>query len=239
MTGSPLDHARPTVVVVPVRGLEGAKSRLGEALDAEERRDLVEQLLRHTIACALATPGVTEVAVISPDPDALELAAASGARALAQRSRGLNPAIHEAREAIPPGTRVLVLPSDLPALSPAALLAVLEAADAAAPPCVVIVPDRHGRGTNVLLLDPPDVIDPAFGGDSRAAHAWLASSGGAAFVEVEGDLGLDVDTPDDLLLADDLVTKAADGGAPMPADELAAGLSGGRAARQSGEGGRP
>jgi 2-phospho-L-lactate guanylyltransferase len=219
MTTRPLDPPRPTIVVVPVRGLEGAKSRLGEALDAEERRDLVEQLLRHTIATALATTGVTEVAVISPDPEVLELAAASRARAIAQRSRGLNPAIHEARAAVPSDARLLVLPSDLPALSPQALRSVLDAADAAAPPCVVIVPDRHGRGTNALLLDPPDVIDPAFGGDSRAAHAWLASSGGAAFVEVEGVLGLDVDTPDDLLLADGLAPRPSDQQAPQAVGE--------------------
>jgi 2-phospho-L-lactate/phosphoenolpyruvate guanylyltransferase len=223
MTGSASDRPRPTVVIVPVRGLEGAKSRLGEALDAEERRDLVEQLLRHTIATSQATPGVTEVGVISPDPDALDLAAAIGARPILQRSRGLNPAILEARAVVPAGARLLILPSDLPALSQAALHEVLEAADVAGPPCVVIAPDRHGRGTNVLLLDPPDVIDPAFGGDSRAAHAWLASSGGAAFIEVEGDLGLDVDTPDDLLLADGPARAPADEPAPAPADPLASG----------------
>jgi 2-phospho-L-lactate guanylyltransferase len=79
---------------------------------------------------------------------------------------------------------------------------VLAAGDAAGRPSVVLAPDRHGRGTNALLLDPPDVIDPAFGGDSRAGHAWLASSAEAAFVEVPDVLGLDVDTPDDLLLAE-------------------------------------
>ncbi len=79
---------------------------------------------------------------------------------------------------------------------------VLAAGDVAGRPSVVLAPDRHGRGTNALLLDPPDVIDPAFGGDSRAGHAWLASSADAAFVEVPDVLGLDVDTPDDLLLAE-------------------------------------
>jgi len=207
MIAGSIDRSRRTVVVVPVRGLEGAKSRLGEALDAEERRDLVERLLRRTVSASLATPGVTEVVVISPDAEALEVAVASGARPLTQRSRGLNPAITEAREAVPPDARVLVLPADLPALTPEALQAVLDAADAAGPPCVVIAPDRHGRGTNALLLDPPDVVDPAFGGDSRAAHAWLASSAGAAFVEVDGALGIDLDTPDDLLLAGEVAPE--------------------------------
>jgi 2-phospho-L-lactate/phosphoenolpyruvate guanylyltransferase len=193
---------RPATVVVPVRSFEGAKSRLGAVLDAEERRDLVERLLRRTVAAALAARGVAEVVVVSPDPEVLALAATLGARPVAQRSRGLNPAIHEARDAARNAGRLLVLPADIPAVSAAALGAVLDAGDRAGTPGVIVAPDRHGRGTNALLLDPPDVIDPAFGGDSRAAHAWLASSADAAVAEVPGVLELDVDTPDDLLLAE-------------------------------------
>jgi 2-phospho-L-lactate/phosphoenolpyruvate guanylyltransferase len=198
--GAPLP--RPATVVVPVRSFEGAKSRLGAVLDAEERRELVERLLRRTVAEALATPGVTEVVVVSPDVEVLALAATLDARPVVQRSRGLNPAIHEARDASAGALRLLVLPADIPAVSAAAIGAVLAAGEAAGSPSVAVAPDRHGRGTNALLLDPPNVIDPAFGGDSRAAHAWLASSAEAAFAEVPGILGLDVDTPDDLLLAD-------------------------------------
>ena len=190
-----------TAVVIPVRTFEGAKSRLGAVLDAEERRDLVERLLKRTIAAALATPGVAEVVVVSPDPGVLEVAVTAGARPLLQRSRGLNPALHEGRAAIR-SDRLLVLPADLPGVTADALAAILAAGDAAGAPAVVLAPDRHGRGTNALLLAPPDVIDPAFGGDSRADHAWLASSADAVFVEVPGELALDIDTPDDLLLAE-------------------------------------
>jgi 2-phospho-L-lactate guanylyltransferase len=196
-----------TTVVIPVRTFEGAKSRLGAVLDAEERRDLVERLLRRTVAAALATPGVTEVIVVSPDPEVLEVAVAAGAQPLLQRSRGLNPALQEARAAIR-ADRLLVLPADLPAVTAGDLLAVLAAGDIAGVPSVVLAPDRHGRGTNALLLAPPEVIDPAFGGDSRAAHAWLALSADAAFMEVAGALGLDVDTSDDLLLAETLHIEA-------------------------------
>lgn len=193
--------ARTTTVAIPVRALEGAKSRLGAVLDAEERRDLVVGLLRRVIAAALATPGVVEVLVVSPDPEVLELASAAGARPLPQRSRGLNPAFQEARDAAA-GERLLLLPGDLPTVTPADLARILAAGDAAGRPSVVLVPDRHRRGTNALLLDPPDAIDPAFGGDSRAGHAWLAGSADAAFVELAGILELDLDTPDDLLLAE-------------------------------------
>lgn len=197
---------RPASVVIPVRAFEGAKSRLGAVLDAEERHELVERLLLHAIEAALATRGVAEVIVVSPDPDVLAVAEAAGARPVEQASRGLNPAIQEARAAAT-GERLLVVPGDIPGLTPEALARVLEAGDAAGSPSVVLVTDRHGRGTNALLLDPPDVIDPAFGGDSRAGHAWLASSADAAFVEVRDVLALDIDTPDDLLLAASLAPE--------------------------------
>lgn len=192
-----------TAVVIPVSTYEGAKSRLGAVLDAEERRDLVERLLRRTVAAALATPGVADVVVVSPDPEVLAIAQAAGARPVAQGSRGLNPALQEARAAIT-ADRLLVLPADLPTVTAGNLTQVLAAGDTAGSPSVVIAPDRHGRGTNALLLTPPDVIDPAFGGDSRAAHAWLASSADAAYAEMPGILGLDLDTADDLLLAESL-----------------------------------
>jgi 2-phospho-L-lactate guanylyltransferase len=190
-----------TSVAVPVRALEGAKSRLGAVLDAEERRDLVEAMLVRTVEAALATPGVVEVVVVSPDPEVLALARATGARPLPQRSRGLNPALQEAR-AVAAGGRLLILPGDLPTVTPADLSAVLAAGDEAGSPSVILAPDRHHRGTNALLLDPPDAIDPAFGGDSRAGHAWLAESADIRFVELAGILELDLDTPDDLLLAE-------------------------------------
>jgi 2-phospho-L-lactate guanylyltransferase len=192
---------RPASVAIPVRSFEGAKSRLGAVLDAEERRELVELLLTRTVAAALAARGVTEVLVVSPDAEVLRVAQVAGARLVEQRSRGLNPALQEARAAAT-GARLLVLPADIPAIDAAAIERVLEAGDATGRPSVVLVPDRHGRGTNALLLDPPDVIDPAFGGDSRAGHAWLASSADAAYAEVRDVLSLDVDTPEDLLLAE-------------------------------------
>ncbi|HYO43626.1 MAG TPA: 2-phospho-L-lactate guanylyltransferase [Candidatus Limnocylindrales bacterium] len=198
----------PTTVAIPIRAFEGAKSRLGAVLDAEERRDLVETMLRRTIAAALATPGVTEVIVVSPDPEALAVAGEAGARPLLQRSRGLNPALQEARAAAA-GARLLVLPGDLPAIRPEDIAHVLAAGDAAGTPSVILVPDRHGRGTNALLVTPPDAIDPAFGGDSRAGHAWLAESADIRFTELTGVLELDLDTPDDLLLAEALRRDAA------------------------------
>jgi 2-phospho-L-lactate guanylyltransferase len=104
---------------------------------------------------------------------------------------------------------MLVLPADLPAIGADDIAAILAAGDRAGSPSVVVVPDRHGRGTNALLLDPPDAIDTAFGGGSRAAHAWLAASSEIALAEVTGRTGidLDLDTPDDLLLVEQVAQE--------------------------------
>jgi 2-phospho-L-lactate guanylyltransferase len=140
--------------------------------------------------------------VVSPDPAVLETAASAGARPLAQRGSGLNGSLDEARTAaLAAGARcLLILPADLPTIEPSDLEALVAAAESLPPgPRVVLVPDRHGRGTNALLLEPPTVIPFAFGGDSRAAHSALAAAAGAAYAELDGRLSLDLDTPDDLL----------------------------------------
>ena len=91
--------------------------------------------------------------------------------------------------------RVLLVPGDCPALDPHELDELLAAAE----PGVVIVPDRHGSGTNALLLDPPTVVTPAFGPGSFARHAALAAAAGATVrVGRLPSLELDVDTPGDL-----------------------------------------
>lgn len=192
------------MVVIPVRALEGAKSRLGQALDAEERRDLVTRLLEGTIAAAGRATRVDSVVVVSPDQATLALAVAAGVRALPQHGGGLNAAIGQARDvALEEAVRaLLVLPGDLPFIDGAAIDALVAATDPDDGPLVAVVADRHGRGTNALLLRPPDVIDSAFGGDSRDAHAHRARAAGARYLEWNGPLRIDVDTPDDLLLVD-------------------------------------
>jgi 2-phospho-L-lactate guanylyltransferase len=197
------DEPSPVFAIVPAGTLDGAKSRLGAVLDAEERHELAASLARRTIAAAVAAPSIADVLVITPDDEVRALALALGARPLRQRSTGLNVGLREARgEAIAAGAAaILVLPTDLPHVDAAAIEAVLAPLADPRRPLVVIVPDRHGRGTNALLVAPPDAIDVRFGGDSRAAHAAAAGEVGAHLVELGGPLRLDLDTPDDLVLA--------------------------------------
>jgi 2-phospho-L-lactate guanylyltransferase len=91
---------------------------------------------------------------------------------------------------------VLLVPGDCPSLDPDEVAGLLAGfADAG----VVIVPDRHGTGTNALRLTPPNAIAPAFGPGSFARHAALGAAAGAVVrVAQAPSLELDVDTPGDL-----------------------------------------
>jgi 2-phospho-L-lactate guanylyltransferase len=211
-----VDAASPAqriVAIVPVGQLEGAKSRLGDTLDAEERHELALDMLDRTVGAALSTATIDETVVVSPDRDVLIRAADQGARTLLQRSQGLNRGLREARDdAIAGGAdAIVIVPIDLPLISSAALEELLAPLTAVAErPLVILAPDRHGRGTNGLVVAPPDAIEFGFGGDSRAAHAACADETGARYVEVDGPLGLDIDTPEDLLLVEQLFSSTAD-----------------------------
>ena len=210
MTSSPgpADLSR-LVAIIPVRALEGAKSRLGGTLDAEERQALVLGLLDRTVRAADAAGPIATVVVVSRDPVVLRAASAAGATPIRQVDDGLNEGLRAAtRWAIADGaTAVLVLAGDLPGISVAAIEdLVAEAAERLEPgrPLVAIVPDRHGRGTNALLVAPPDAISFAFGAASRTAHLAAASATRATTVELAGPLALDLDLPEDLIRAEEL-----------------------------------
>lgn len=191
---------------MPIRGLETAKTRLGGDLDAEERRDLVVDLLRRTLVATRDASRIAGTIVVTMDPAAAGMARDHGAVGLVERAPGLNGAIRAARSvAVARGaTAVIILPADLPAISAAAIDAVLEAGAIAVGGrgLVALVTDRHGTGTNVLLASPPAIIEPRFGLESRELHGTAARDAGAAFLELDGPLSLDVDTAEDLVAAE-------------------------------------
>jgi len=196
--------------IIPVSTLDGAKTRLGEALDAEERRDLVDGFLARTVVAALAVDRLDDVLVVSPDREVLRRAADLGARTLRQRSRGLNSGLREARADVVAGgaEAILVLPIDLPFVTAETVGAVVEQLAQPEPPAaVILVPDRHGKGTNVLGLRPPTAIDFGFGRASRRVHRTAAETAGAAYLELGGPLTIDLDTADDLVFVESIESE--------------------------------
>jgi 2-phospho-L-lactate/phosphoenolpyruvate guanylyltransferase len=189
-----------TAAVLPVKSFGRAKRRLGDAVGERDREALAEAMVGDVLAALAAVPGIAEVLVVTAEPLAARAAERIGAVVVrdpdeagqsAAASRGIDAAAARGAE------RALLVPGDCPALAPAEVSALLDL-DAPAP-YAVIVPDRHGRGTNALLLAPPGAAAPAFGPGSFARHAVRARAAGAAVLVRElPSLGLDVDTPDDL-----------------------------------------
>jgi 2-phospho-L-lactate/phosphoenolpyruvate guanylyltransferase len=181
-----------TAAVLPVKSFGLAKQRLGNAFP--DRPTLAEAMVGDVLAALARVPGLDDVIVVTAEPAAARAARAAGAHVVhdpeeagqsAAAARGIAAAVERGAD------RALLVPGDCPALAPAEVAALLERTAPA-----VIVPDRHGTGTNALLLTPPDAIAPAFGPGSFARHSALA--GGRAEVCEVPSLGLDVDTPDDL-----------------------------------------
>ncbi|MFK3980179.1 2-phospho-L-lactate guanylyltransferase [Micromonospora sp. NPDC050397] len=185
-------------VVVPLKRLSAAKSRLRGALPGVPHEPLALALAQDTVSAALASPPVGEVLVVTDDPVAGRALRALGARIVPDPpGGGLNPAFTRGASLVD-GHGVAALTADLPALRPAELTAALRAAAAGPTRVRRFAADTPGTGT-VLLLAPAGVpLDPRFGGPSAAAHA---TSGALTLPEAGPTLRRDVDTRADLLAA--------------------------------------
>ncbi len=196
----------PLHAVVPVRSLAGGKARLGGALDAEEREELILGMLERTLRVLAGWPTCQRVHVVTPDPSVTRLVTGPTVATIHQLAGGLNEGIGMGITAArSEGARsVLVLPADLPLLGTASLDRLFEAADAALAagagrPLIALSPSDARNGTNALVLFPGDVIAPAFGDHSFEAHVRAAAAIDATLqVVTDPGLGFDLDTPDDL-----------------------------------------
>ncbi len=188
-----------TQAILPIKSLPEAKRRLMEELSPGPRRALVEAMFSDVLVALRRAGRIDDVVVVSSDRDAQEIAGGYGAGLLDDDQLGHSEAASLAiATAIESGVdRVVLVPGDCPLLDPGELDALL--ARSTAPPSVLIVPDRHGTGTNALVLEPPNSLTPAFGPGSCERHVSSARLAGTAHEIVEvASLGLDVDTPEDL-----------------------------------------
>jgi 2-phospho-L-lactate/phosphoenolpyruvate guanylyltransferase len=192
--------------IVPVKPLRRGKSRLANALSDEERVELNQSLLQHTLKTLKGLKEVEQVLVVSRDPEALTIARQQGARTVRENGQPLlNTALTRATVVAQVyATRgVLILPADLPLISEEDVLTLIERA--ANPPVIVIAPDRHRKGTNALLISPSGLIDYDFGENSFEKHCELARQAGARLEIVDlPTLGLDLDLPEDLEIVREL-----------------------------------
>ncbi len=198
-----------TAAILPVKRFAAAKSRLGESVAEELRARLARAMVADVLQALARTASIELTIVVSREPSMARTAREHGALLIEDTAeQGQSAAVTlGVQRALSDGFgRVLCIPGDCPALDPAELDALLGSADDGS---VVVVPDRHGTGTNGLLLAPPDAIVPAFGPDSCERHGALARDAGVSCrVAHPPSLLLDVDTGADLAALRDRLAGA-------------------------------
>ncbi|GAA2631793.1 2-phospho-L-lactate guanylyltransferase [Streptomyces axinellae] len=200
--GSMQPHVTPAAwtLVVPLKPLERAKSRLAGAATGTSLPDLALAFAQDTVSAALACPAVRHVVVVTDDALAAGELTGLGARAVPDApAAGLNAALTHGTRVVrsrDPSAAVAALNADLPALRPEELARVLNTA-ARFPRA--FLPDAAEIGTTLLSALPPAPLSPAFGGPSRSRHR----ASGAVELDISEVPGVrqDVDTPDDLRAA--------------------------------------
>lgn len=183
-------------IVLPVKSLDQAKSRLDPVLRPIERAALTLAMLEDVLDATLGIP-TWESWVISPDEAVLEVASVRGAVPILEDRPTLAGAIAQAEEqAADRGASALaVLLPDIPLVTAAALTTALHTLGP-----VVIAPSADESGTNLLVRRPPTAIRAMFGLDSYRHHLQGAAEASLPTAVVDlPEITFDVDRPDDIL----------------------------------------
>jgi 2-phospho-L-lactate guanylyltransferase len=185
--------------ILPAKQFETAKQRLAPQVQLGSRRALVESMFSDAILALRRVAAIDQIFVVTSDAVASQIAAGHNTIVVedtaSSHSEAAQLGITRALEM--GAARALLVPGDCPLLDPAELEQLI--ARPVPERSVLIVPDRHGEGTNALLLTPADVMPPSFGEGSRQRHTDLASTHGATPEVVPlPSLALDIDTPEDL-----------------------------------------
>jgi 2-phospho-L-lactate guanylyltransferase len=186
--------------LVPVKDLTQAKARLASLLSPAERFSLAAAMLDDVIAALRQASTVERVALVTSDAYALALAAQWGFEVVDEGAgRGETGAVELAVKVCRErgASSLVVIPGDLPLLTAADVDCVMEHGRRYD---VVIAPSWDSRGTNAILLRPPDALQLRFGSWSFFPHVKQAKRKGLSYKVVRlPRIALDVDTPEDLV----------------------------------------
>lgn len=185
--------------LIPVKDLTQAKVRLSPLLSPVERYTLASAMLDDVLTAVRQASTLERIALVTTDPYALALAAQWGFEVVDEGSgRGETGAVELAVKVCRErgASSLAVIPGDIPLLTAADVDDVLEHGRLYD---VVIVPSWDSRGTNAVLMRPPDALQLRFGSWSFFPHVKQAKRKGFSYkVARLPRVALDVDTPEDL-----------------------------------------
>lgn len=183
---------------VPVKEFARAKQRLAPLLSEAQRQVLARAMLEDVLSALAAAP-LAGVMLNTLEPEAIALAPRYGARVVAADARSGHTGAVMAMATMLKSTGaegMLTCPGDIPAITSDEVAAVVAAHPP--PPSFTIVPAHDRRGSNAILLSPPDLMALHFGDDSFEPHLASARERGLYpnVIELPG-IALDIDQPAD------------------------------------------
>ena len=190
-----------TAVIIPIKQFSNVKQRLSVILSEEERGGLARAMLKDVLTAASLCQYVDEIFLVSRDSSVQDIALEFDVQVIREPEQAdlIGSVVHAAAVLEQKGfARMLFLPGDVPLVTPDELDAMCDGHSLS--PMMRIVPASDLLGTNGLLVSPPTAMAFSFGPDSFRKHLKVAevASLRSEVVQVPG-LGLDLDTPDDLI----------------------------------------
>lgn len=189
------------ILLIPVKSLTRAKQRLADALNAIQRAQFAEAMLRDVMTAASGIADRCDVALVTGDAHAQALAAEfrfiviedtrneSETAAIAMATAWCEQRGYET---------TIVVPGDIPLATSDELISVLDATPVEG---AVFVPAYDGRGSNCILRRPASLIPLRFGNDSFLPHCEAMRKTGKELIVLEmPGIGLDIDNPHELEL---------------------------------------
>lgn len=156
--------------------------------------------------CVVKASRKFDVFVVCDDEDVAQWARSHGAKIVWQPEAGLNAAVRAGIEFARKRGKdfAIVTHSDLPLANDFAEL-IQDESEANLKNSVLLVPDRHEDGTNVMVLPTNLAFNFHYGKNSFFAHQQEAKNLGISVViKTDQSLAVDIDTADDLAFAQQL-----------------------------------
>ncbi len=200
----------PLRVIVPMKPLHQAKSRLWANVPTLECESVTLLMLDTVVRAAVAALGPAAVRVIGGDALVQSVVSDAGATWEQDPGGGLNPSVRFAMQsAYDDGcAAALFMPGDLPMLEADDIAAIVEASrDNTRPVGVRAEPDG---GTNALLVPAACVFGPRLGERSFAKHTAAAEEVGVTLTALDlPRVAFDMDSFEDMVWARENITGFA------------------------------
>ena len=188
--------------IIPIKSLNQAKHRLKHVLYPDERQEFFKAMFEDVLSTMMSVPDFEQVAVATVCPAACIIAKKYGAIVLStSQDEGQTAAVERSAKILDARgiTSMLVIPGDVPLVTVEEIKIVLDLHEKA--PSMTIVPAQDELGSNCIALSPTIAAPLRFGPNSYFPHLETARKLGLSLQSPKlTGLGLDIDTPEDLLV---------------------------------------